>query len=145
MSNTTLSTWRPFLSASLLNDFFEPWMGVSPIDGKSASVPSVNISESATSYNMEVAAPGFSKDDIKLALNGHVLTISGQKTKDEEVKEKAYTRKEHNYSSFSRSFTLPDEVQQGKISAKYEHGILNVILPKDEKKHETGNRTITIN
>jgi HSP20 family protein len=70
-----------------------------------------------------------------------MLTISAESTEEKEEKDKTYTRKEYNFSSFSRSFTLPEGVNKEKIEASYENGILNLVLPKSEPgKKQTAKR-----
>jgi len=97
------------------------------------TLPSVNILEDDSSYEVEMAAPSLNKDDFKIELNNDVLTISSEKQTENETKEgQRYTRKEFSYQSFSRSFTLPDSVDNDKIKAKYENGVLRVIIPKRE-------------
>ena len=132
---------------SVFNDFFEPWNEwfQDGIAGKALSVPRVNISEDKAGYNLSVAAPGLHKKDFKIDVDGNMLTISAQKEESKEEKEQAYTRKEYNYSSFSRSFTLPEEVQMDKINATYDGGILKLTLPKTEKAVKAATKTITVN
>jgi len=97
------------------------------------TLPSVNILEDDSSYEVEMAAPSLNKDDFKIELNNDVLTISSEKKNENETKEgQRYTRKEFSYQSFSRSFTLPDSVDSDKIKAKYENGVLKVTIPKRE-------------
>ena len=97
------------------------------------TLPSVNILEDDNSYEVEMAAPSLNKDDFKIELNNDVLTISSEKQTENETKEgQRYTRKEFSYQSFSRSFTLPDSVDNDKIKAKYENGVLKVTIPKRE-------------
>lgn len=100
-------------------------------------VPSANVSEEADKFNLELSAPGFEKSDFKIVLNKGQLTISGEHKVEKEASEKNYTRKEYNYGSFQRSFTLPEDVNEEKIDAKYENGILKVVLPKKEGKIQT--------
>jgi HSP20 family protein len=82
---------------------------------------------------VSLAVPGMKKDDFNIDVEGNMLTISSEKEESKEEKEDKYTRKEYNYSSFSRSFTLPDEVNKEKIEAKYEDGVLKLMLPKKEE------------
>ncbi|MDX9891451.1 MAG: Hsp20/alpha crystallin family protein [Bacteroidales bacterium] len=100
------------------------------------TLPSVNIMEDQDQFTVELAAPGFDKGDFKIEHNNNVLTISSDKKVENEVKEgECFSRKEFSYQSFSRSFTIPDTIDDEKITAKYENGILKVILPKrDEAK-----------
>jgi HSP20 family protein len=98
------------------------------------TLPSVNIRESSEGFDVEMAAPGFSKDEFKIELNNDVLTISSEKKVENETKEgENFSRREFSYQSFSRSFTLPNTVNSDKIGAKYENGILKVSIPKKEE------------
>jgi HSP20 family protein len=99
------------------------------------SVPAVNIKEHKESLALEIAAPGFSKDQFKLSLDHNVLTVSAENKQETEKTEGKYTRREFSYGSFRRSFTLPETIQAEKIDAEYQHGVLMVTLPKkDEAK-----------
>lgn len=109
-----------------------------------ATLPSVNIKESNENFEVEVAAPGFGKDDFKIELNHDLLTISSEKKAESEKDEKQFTRREFNYQSFKRSFTLPDIVDSDKIEAMYENGILKVMLPKREEAKPKPAREIAI-
>jgi len=116
------------------DDFFKPWNQW--IDGglldRTMNVPAVNIVEHKDYYQVSMAVPGVKKDDINIDVDGNLLTISSEKEENKEEKEKQYTRKEYNYSSFSRSFTLPEEINVEKIEAKYEDGVLKLSLPFKE-------------
>jgi HSP20 family protein len=79
---------------------------------------------------VSLAVPGMEKEDFKIDVGGNILTISAEKEENKEEKDKRYNRREYNYSSFSRSFTLPDEVKQENIQATYENGVLALLLPK---------------
>lgn len=107
------------------------------------TLPSVNIKESSEEFEVEVAAPGFGKNDFHIELNRNLLTISSDKQLENKI-EKQFTRKEFNYQSFSRSFTLPNIVDSEKIEAKYENGILKVLIPKKEEAKPKPVRMITI-
>jgi HSP20 family protein len=147
MSNKSLAGWRPTLGLTSFNDFFEPlndWFHNSAFT-KQMTLPKVNITEDKNSFSMEVAAPGLHKKDFKIEVNGNLLTISGQKEDNKEEKDEKFTRQEYNYSSFSRSFTLPDEVQTEKIDATYDGGILKLTLPKNEKAAGSNQKTIAVN
>ena len=137
MSTNTL-TKRTNMLPSFVNEFFKPWNDW--FDNgyeKTLSVPAVNITEKNDQYNVAVAAPGMKKDDFKIDLEGDILTISAEKEETKEDNDEEYNRREYNYSSFSRSFTLPEEVKRDKIEAKYEDGVLNLVLPKSEKAKAT--------
>ena len=100
-------------------------------------VPAVNVWEEADKFSLELSAPGFEKSDFKIVLTKGVLNVSGEHKTEKETTEKNYTRKEYNYGSFQRNFTLPEDVNEEKIDAKYENGILKVVLPKKEGKIQT--------
>jgi len=125
------------LFPSLFDDFFKPWnewFDTSSAVGRAITVPAVNITENVNDYNISVAAPGLKKNDFHINVDGSMLTISAEKEETKEEKEEEnYTRKEYNYSSFSRSFTLPQEVNREKIEASYEDGVLKLVLPKKEE------------
>jgi len=109
------------------------------------TLPSVNIKESTEDFEVNVAAPGFGKDDFKIELNHDQLTISSNKKMEKETKEgQQFTRREFSYQSFSRSFTLPNTADGEKIGAKYENGVLSVIIPKKEEAKPKPPRQITI-
>lgn len=108
------------------------------------SLPKVNIKENADSYVVEMAVPGLKKSDFKLDLDNQVLSISTEKTEENEQEEENYTRREFGYASFKRTFTLPESVNEDKIDAKYTDGILSVYLPKKEEAKQKPPRTIKI-
>ena len=131
----------------LWNDFFEnEFFGV-PVTARPAlSVPAVNIRKNETVYEIEVAAPGMKKEDFSISLDNQVLTIASEK-KSEQVKEDkqhGYTRREFNFSSFRRSFALPEETQVDKISANYTDGVLHIHVPKKEAVKTPNSRMIEI-
>ncbi|HZX73790.1 MAG TPA: Hsp20/alpha crystallin family protein [Cyclobacteriaceae bacterium] len=103
-------------------------------NGGSAFVPKVDVIENEKSYEVHVAAPGLSKDDFKIELNDNQLTVSGERKFTNEENKKNYRSIETQYGSFSRSFYLPENVDAQNINAKYNNGILELIVPKDEKK-----------
>ncbi|HNH61609.1 MAG TPA: Hsp20/alpha crystallin family protein, partial [Cyclobacteriaceae bacterium] len=85
-------------------------------------------------FRLEVAAPGLKKEDFKIDLNDSFLTISGERKFTKEKKENNFRSIETQHGTFSRSFTLPENVDATRISAKYNDGILEITVPKDEKK-----------
>lgn len=101
------------------------------------SVPSVNVTENEKEYHMEYLVPGCKKDEIKVALEQNVLTVKAEKKTETTEEQKRYTRKEFSFSSFKRSFTMPDNIDADKMVARHEHGILNIVIPKkmEEKKN----------
>lgn len=133
---------------AVFDDFFRPWNEW--FEGNEAwsrfsNTPAVNITEEEDVYKVSLAVPGMKKDDFEIDVEGNMLTISCEKEESKEEKEKKFTRKEYNYSSFSRSFTLPEAVNREKIEAKYENGILHMELPKkDEVKKLTASKHIAV-
>jgi HSP20 family protein len=97
------------------------------------NMPAVNITEKKDDYLISMAAPGLKKEDFKIDVEGNMLTISSEKEEENEEKDERYTRQEYSYSSFERSFTLPDEVNKDKIEAQYKDGVLELVLPKKEE------------
>ncbi|MEN8225542.1 MAG: Hsp20/alpha crystallin family protein [Bacteroidota bacterium] len=95
--------------------------------------PSANIIENEKDFSIELAVPGMNKEDFSIKLEDDVLTISVEQKEMTEGKEKNYTRREFRYDSFSRSFSLPEVVNQEKIKADYKNGVLSVTLPKSEE------------
>ena len=121
---------------SVFEDFFKPWndwAGNRNLWGKMAQVPAVNVTDNKDNYQVSMAAPGLNKDDFRIDVEGNLLTISSEREDSKEDKADNFTRKEYNYSSFCRSFSLPIEVQKDKIDAEYKDGILKLTLPKKEE------------
>jgi HSP20 family protein len=107
--------------------------------------PSVNIVENDDFFDVEVAAPGLKKEDFNVEVNKNNLTISARKEEEkEETTEGKVTRSEFNYSSFTRSFYLPETVDADKITATYHEGILRLQLPKKEEAKVKAPKTINI-
>src|SRR6478735_8660284 len=132
------STLFPLLP-SLLEDFFNREWADSSLASRTfaATLPAVNVREDNDQFTIEVAAPGMKRDDFKVELDQNVLTIlSHKEERQEENEAQNYTRREFNYQSFQRSFTLPENKVEGeKIAARYVDGILNINVPKkDEAK-----------
>lgn len=122
------------LTRSSFSDVFENFFNDSFISDRMVSrVPAVNIAESEGHYHIELAAPGLKKEDFKLDLDRNVLTISAEKTTEQENKEKQYNKREYSYTSFVRSFTLPDSVDDANIDASYTDGVLKIDVAKKEE------------
>lgn len=117
---------------SLLDEFFGNDFPFSSTPQRSL-VPSVNISETDTSFELALAAPGKTRKDFNIELDDHVLTISSESKHEDESKTEQYTRREFRYDNFQRSFRLPDTIDAAGIEAKYDNGILTVSLPKLEE------------
>lgn len=111
----------------------------------STTVPAVNIKENSDAFEVEVAAPGMSKADFKITLDGNLLSISSAKEEQHEATKDNYTRREFSYQSFRRSFELQrDVVDQDNIVAHYDNGILKLTIPKKEEAKQKEARTIFI-
>ncbi|UPT66177.1 MAG: Hsp20/alpha crystallin family protein [Sphingobacteriales bacterium JAD_PAG50586_3] len=109
------------------------------------SVPAVNIAETDANFTLHFAAPGFTKEDIKVKVDGDTLTVSGEvKAEATETKEN-FKRREFYTASFNRSFTLPDIIEGEKIEGKYENGIITVVLPKKAAESKNTVREISLN
>ena len=125
---------------TVFDDFFKPWnewFDSGNIWGRTMNIPAVNITETKDDFQVVLAVPGMKKDDCKIDVEGNMLTISSENEETREEKDKKFTRKEYNYSSFSRSFTLPNEILKDKIEAKYEDGLLKISLPRKEEMKAT--------
>ncbi|MCK0133224.1 Hsp20/alpha crystallin family protein [Arenibacter sp. S6351L] len=131
---------------SLFDDIFDrEWPSVfSQNFNTGMSLPMVNIKETADDYFVEMAVPGLKKSDFNIVLDNQVLSISTETEEQNDLKEENYTRREFGYASFKRSFTLPETVDEGKIKAKYNEGILSIHLPKKEEARQKPARSINI-
>ncbi|CDF79527.1 small heat shock protein [Formosa agariphila KMM 3901] len=108
------------------------------------TLPQVNIKETADAFVVDMAVPGLKKSDFHIDLDNQLLSISTEVKEENEHKEDNYTRREFGYSSFKRTFTLPESVNDEKINATYKEGILCVTLPKKEEAKQKPARSITI-
>ncbi|MFY0674904.1 MAG: Hsp20/alpha crystallin family protein [Bacteroidia bacterium] len=127
-----------------MNEFFNDEIDRN-FNAKKAFKPAVNVIETAGAFDLEVVAPGYKKEDFKLRLEKDLLTISSEMKKETEAKEgEKVIRKEYRSNSFSRSFTLPENVDAETISAVYNEGILKIMIPKLEEVKEEGTREIAI-
>jgi len=137
------------LFPNLFDDLFsrDIWnWGLSNNSTTNTTIPAVNIRETAESYEVEMAAPGMNKNDFKVELDGNTLIISSEKNEQKEEKEdERYTRKEFSYQSFQRTFQLhKDVVDVEKIGARYENGVLHLVIPKKEEAKQKPPRMIQI-
>ena len=141
MATNALSRPNSLLPA-VFDDFFKPWNewfdNGGPL-GRISTVPAVNITENKEQYDVSMAAPGLKKEDFKIDVNANMLSISAEKEEKKEENEGKTTRKEYNYSSFSRSFTLPVDVASDSITASYTDGVLKLVLPKKEEAKKVSN------
>lgn len=143
----TLVKYRPSMIENFFNREFDNFFS-DRYQGNNvfASTPAVNVVESKDGFRIEVAAPGMKKDDFKINLNHNHLTISAQKQEEtaEDNQDQKYARREFSYSSFQRTFTLPQSVDGEKVEASYTDGILHVALPKREEAKVKPAREIAI-
>ncbi|MBT8233437.1 MAG: Hsp20/alpha crystallin family protein [Saprospiraceae bacterium] len=110
-----------------------------------STLPSVNILENADNFIVEVAAPGMKKEDFHVELHNNVLTIKSEMKDEKKVDDKSYARREFNYQFFQRSFNINDNVvDDSKIEAKYQDGILRLTIAKKEEAKEKPARQIKI-
>ena len=124
--------WTSPFSNNYLSDFFNMDKLLNDDYFAAERMPAVNVIENEKSFEIEVAVPGMKKDDFKVEVKDGMLSIFAE-TKDEKKEEaKNYTRKEFSCTSFSRLFTLPENVKDGEIDAEYKNGVLNIILPKNK-------------
>ena len=134
---------------SLFDDIFAKdlmnW-GFNNNSSTNTTIPSVNIKETKDSFEVELAAPGMRKEDFKIELDGNQLTISSEKsTTDEQTEENRYMKREFSYQSFQRSFQLSkDVVDADKIQARYENGLLQLLIPKKEEAKQRPPKMIEI-
>jgi len=141
-----LTPWRPFTEMSrweremerILEDFFgrrlrpfrdEWWPGITV----GVREPALDLYEEKDEIVAKAEVPGITKDDIEVNITDGLLTIKGEKKKEEEIKEKDYYRSERTYGAFSRSLTLPTEINPEKVRATFKNGVLEIHLPKSEE------------
>ncbi len=132
-------TWLP----SIFNDFFDnEWM-----EKTNATAPAINVTENDKEYNVEVAAPGMTKEDFNIHIdeeNNLVITMEKKNDKKEEDG-KRYLRREFSYTKFQQAMILPEDVEKEKISASVINGVLDIHLPKLSKENlPKASRTIEI-
>ena len=121
-----------FLSA---DDFLE----------ENSLMPAMNVKEHNEDFEIEFAAPGFSKKDFEVTINDNILTVSGEKKHEKEEKEEGYTCKEFSYNSFKRSLTLPETINKNEeVKAIYKNGILKLNLQKNELEKTQPKRVIEV-
>lgn len=133
------NSWIPTMFNDFLNTDFMP--------RANSTAPAVNVREDDKAYTMELAAPGVKKEYCRVSLtqDGNLCVAIENKMEHKEEKKQHYVRREFSYSNYEQCYTLPDDVERDKISAKVEDGILTVTLPKQtkEEKQKTA-RSITV-
>jgi HSP20 family protein len=129
----------------VLEDIIRPWNEW--LDEKwpfSTHLPAVNVKETDDTYEIIMAAPGLEKNDFKIDVNGSLLTISAKKDEKKEERDETYSRREYSYTSFSRSFSLPEDIFKDKIDANYMNGELRLTLPKKEEAKTMPHQKISV-
>ena len=119
------NNWIPAVFNDLFNTEFLP--------KASCTAPAINVKESDKAYTVELAAPGLKKEDFNVHINDEgnlVIKMESKQEKKDEDKNTRYLRREFSYSKFEQTLILPDDVKKEAISAKVEHGVLTVELPK---------------
>ena len=140
------TTWPSVFESGWMDKFFN-----APLDeffnvSKVMNVPAVNVSETEKEFKLCIAAPGLEKKDFKVEAFDEMLTISAEhETEKKEEKIGRFNRREYNYSSWNRSFTLPENCDAGKIDAAYNNGELKILIPKIEVKEPKKIKSISVN
>ncbi len=127
----TLSMHNYKTANDLFNDFFNQFE--TSAKGTAANIPAVNIHETNDAFHLDLVAPGLKKEDFKVSLEKGLLTISYEKKTEVENKDYKTHRREFNFASFKRSFNVDDKINADSIEAKYDNGILKLLLPKKEE------------
>ena len=140
------TSWPSLFDNGWMEKFFN-----APLDeffnyGKIMNIPAVNVSETNDSFKLSIAAPGLEKTDFKVEAVEDMLTISAEHeiTEKKDEKNGRFNRREYNYSSWSRSFTLPQNCDSSKIAAEYKNGELKINIPKMEAKEPKKTKSISI-
>jgi HSP20 family protein len=132
-------SFRPYF----MPDFFKDDL-FQLIPDRTSSEPALNIKENEKSYVLELAVPGIDRKDLKIDINDDVLTISSETKNEKEENRDGYRRKEFSYSSFCRSFYIPENANTEKIEASYKDGVLTVGIPKQEEEKTKITRQVNI-
>ncbi len=131
----------PSFESKSINNFFDDFITKDLFDwtdrnfaALGSNLPSVNLKETETEIEVELAAPGMKREDFRVEIDNDILIISSEKEekKEEVSKKENYVRREFNYQSFSRTFRLPETIDENKIEANYKDGILHVVVGKKE-------------
>ncbi|TAN20046.1 MAG: Hsp20/alpha crystallin family protein [Chitinophagaceae bacterium] len=143
-SDRTLPSLGGWLDDFFMRDFFGG--GLPNFSSTNTSLPACNIRETADNYEVEMAAPGMSKQDFKVTLDGSLLSISSEQSEHSEDHDDGnYSRREFSYQAFQRTFQLPKEVvDEDKIEAKYKNGILHLTIPKREEAKQKPPKMIEV-
>lgn len=127
-----------------MNHFLSEMDGYFDQDFEGFNTPAINVRERNNMLEVDVAAPGMKKDDFKVEVDRDVLTISAESKEEKEESDERYMRREFNYQNFRRSFWLSDQIDQEKIEANYDDGLLKIRIPKKTKEDKTKHKPKTI-
>jgi HSP20 family protein len=143
----TLATLQPRFSSRMLSPF-DDLLRTNFLDRWNQDLlttPSVNIRETKKEYLVELAVPGMRKEDFNINVENNVMTVSCEKEEEKtDNDEDNWARREYNYSRFSRTFTIPDNANGEKVSAKYVDGVLHLSLPKTGDTAKPSGRRIKV-
>ena len=136
MKENKMKIWEPFTELVTMRDdmdrLFNAFFGTEPHDIENMWRPAIDIEESNGNLLVRAEVPGMKKEDIKVAVKDNMLTISGERKRENETIEKTFHRIERSYGKFSRMIRLPAEVDADKVKATYKEGVLHVTLPTPE-------------
>lgn len=124
------------LDRLMSDDIFTPFSLVSAPRGENPAngwIPPVDVRETADGYEFTAELPGLSKDEVGITIEDRVLNLTGERKLEGTEDRNSYQRVERTYGTFTRSFTLPNEVEQDKVEAKFKDGLLTVTIPKAEE------------
>ena len=123
-------SFRDAVNQLFQDSFIRPGVWLTPFDGSQLAV---DLIENKDEVIVKASVPGIKPDDLDITVTGDQLTVKGETKSEEKIEEANYVRKERRYGAFSRSFSLPQTVDAGKVSAEYKHGVLTVRLPLREE------------
>ena len=133
------------LIPTVFGDFFNDFLNSDTSNKEVFNyVPAVNIAERPNDFTIEVAAPGIGKEDFKVSVETGVLTIAGEKKEEKKEEGTKFTRKEFSYTTFKRSFSLPEHVNADNIAASHKDGVLTLVLPKREEARTKAAKEIKV-
>lgn len=136
MPNKKMSRWDSFRELVNLRDemdrFFNTFFNKQLESTEGFWAPVIDIEEDNEYFIVKAELPGIKKEDIKISVRGNLLSITGGRKQESEIKNKTFHRIERSYGKFMRKITLPSEVNADKVQAKYKDGILTITLPKPE-------------
>jgi HSP20 family protein len=134
----TRRSFKPYLWSGLFDDDFLP------VFSQRNNSVAVNIREDDKKFLIDLAVPGIDKKDLKIEINEDIITVSSEKKEEKEETNDGFKRKEFSFTSFARSFYLPENVNKDKIEANYKDGVLSVELPKEKEEKSKISREVKI-